>query len=1066
MIVAVAMALPFYSVQSSSIARSSPAMQNALSATARSSIFSPALLAAKRDSELNIASSVRAGIFTPTAALPFQAQGTESLATFAGDCTTPKFSWSLGETVCVKVANAPVSSGVVVRRVQLGGPEGLVRQTFDVVGSSQTFSFVLPANPTSSVAGLAVDNRGTWSVALVDEDAGARDVAAIVVHDPAQAVADLQISKSLASGGFTAGSNVTYLVFITNQGPDAATNVHFADNTLSNTTFVSFAQNTGPAFNCTSPSGGSAGTTNCSATTMAANTTASFTAVYLVSAGVADGAPESDIAVIGSNTVDQFPASNNTPTTAEASNPTPPSCSITCPSNVTKAADTVNSEGQLGSIVTFGDAESTGSCGTGSVTSIPASGSFFAIGSSVVTTSTPSGQSCSFTVTVTDTTAPVISCPQPITVEESSAGSGSATVNYDVSATDNSGIVHISCDKPSGSSFNVGTTQVQCTATDDANNNANCSFSVTVTSNTVACTLSAPTSPIVVNSPANACGANVGFSVDSTGTCGTIACNHASGSFFGLGDTLVTCKSETGGASTSFTVTVNDVTAPTPNLAALPTVSGQCSVSVEPPTATDNCGGVIAANTNDPRTYDAPGTYVVHWTYGDNSGNSTSQNQTVIVDADSSAPIPDVATLPTVTGECSATVAGTPTATDNCSGSDIAGTTTDSLSFAGAGTYTVHWTYTDASGNSSHQNQTVVVTDSVAPTIALVGSGSETVECHTSFTDQGVTTTDNCVPKNVTVATSGSVDPNTPGTYTLTYTATDGGGNHASVQRTVTVVDTTPPSFTFVPANISVNTGPNAATCDTTVNPGSATASDSCGTVTVTRSPSGNTFPVGNTTVTWTATDSAGHSTTATQTVTVVDNTPPALSCPANLTVSLPLNSTATTRAVSYPAATATDNCGGAVTIGYSVASGSVFPVGTTPVTVTATDSHGNSTSCTFAVTVLYNFTGFFSPVGNLPTLNAVNAGRAIPVKFSLSGDKGLNIFAVDSPYSLSLNCATSDPGVDVTETLTAGGSSLSFGGDQYNYVWKTESSWAGTCRQLVVKLSDGSTHVANFKFK
>jgi hypothetical protein len=79
-----------------------------------------------------------------------------------------------------------------------------------------------------------------------------------------------------------------------------------------------------------------------------------------------------------------------------------------------------------------------------------------------------------------------------------------------------------------------------------------------------------------------------------------------------------------------------------------------------------------------------------------------------------------------------------------------------------------------------------------------------------------------------------------------------------------------------------------------------------------------------------------------------------------------------------------------------------------------------------------------------------------------------LNIFAINNPYSTSLNCATNDPGVDVTETLTAGGSSLSYSAssDQYNYVWKTESSWAGTCRQLVVTLNDGSIHVANFKFK
>ena len=103
-------------------------------------------------------------------------------------------------------------------------------------------------------------------------------------------------------------------------------------------------------------------------------------------------------------------------------------------------------------------------------------------------------------------------------------------------------------------------------------------------------------------------------------------------------------------------------------------------------------------------------------------------------------------------------------------------------------------------------------------------------------------------------------------------------------------------------------------------------------------------------------------------------------------------------------------------------------------------------------------------------TLNAVNAGRAIPVKFSLSGNKGLNIFAADSPFTVSLaSCDPNNPGVDITETITAGSSSLSYdaGSDQYVYTWKTDAAWVGTCRQLVVKLNDGSSnHVANFKFK
>ncbi len=236
----------------------------------------------------------------------------------------------------------------------------------------------------------------------------------------------------------------------------------------------------------------------------------------------------------------------------------------------------------------------------------------------------------------------------------------------------------------------------------------------------------------------------------------------------------------------------------------------------------------------------------------------------------------------------------------------------------------------------------------------------------------------------------------------------------------------------------------------------------------VTQSPSAGTLVgLGSHTITVTATDAGGNTTTATTGFTVNDTTAPVMSCPANLVVSLPANSSATSMAVNFPAPTGTDNCT-APTVITSVSSGSVFPVGTTTVAATAADGAGNQSSCTFTVTVLYSFTGFFSPVGNLPTLNTVNAGRAIPVKFSLGGNKGLNIFTANSPYTVSFNCDTSDPGVDVTETVTAGGSTLSYnsGSDQYHYTWKTENSWAGTCRQLVFKLNDGSTHVANFKFR
>ena len=151
-----------------------------------------------------------------------------------------------------------------------------------------------------------------------------------------------------------------------------------------------------------------------------------------------------------------------------------------------------------------------------------------------------------------------------------------------------------------------------------------------------------------------------------------------------------------------------------------------------------------------------------------------------------------------------------------------------------------------------------------------------------------------------------------------------------------------------------------------------------------------------------------------------------------------------------------------------SKASGSVFNVGTTTVTATADDGHGNTASCSFHVTVLYDFTGFFQPVANPPTVNVVNAGRAIPVKFSLSGNKGLSIFAANSPQSGVIPCDASAPAQDLTDTTTAGNSSLSYdaSSDQYNYVWATNRAWANTCKQLIVRLADGTDHIAYFKFR
>lgn len=382
---------------------------------------------------------------------------------------------------------------------------------------------------------------------------------------------------------------------------------------------------------------------------------------------------------------------------------------------------------------------------------------------------------------------------------------------------------------------------------------------------------------------------------------------------------------------------------------------------------------------------DASGNYYVVDTADDRVEKfGTAASPVANAGADQIVECAGAATSVTLDGSASTPGSGTINSYSWSEGASALGTGSPLTVALSSGSHTITLTVTDTGGGSATDSLVVNVVDTTAPVIHLNGANPLTVECHTSFADPGATATDTCAG-SVPVNASGTVDPNTPNTYTITYTASDG-FNSASATRTVIVEDTTPP----------------------------------------------------------------------------------VISCPADIVVTLPPNSNATSMVVNYPAVTAADSCSSTVSVTSSPASGSVFPVGTTTVNATATDGSGHTSSCSFHVTVLYDFAGFFPPVANLPTFNVVNAGRAVPVKFSLSGNKGLAVFAPNSPSSGPVACNSNDDAGNLVDTLNAGGSSLSYdpSTDQYVYVWKTDASWAGTCRQLVVQLNDGSIHRANFKFR
>jgi len=133
---------------------------------------------------------------------------------------------------------------------------------------------------------------------------------------------------------------------------------------------------------------------------------------------------------------------------------------------------------------------------------------------------------------------------------------------------------------------------------------------------------------------------------------------------------------------------------------------------------------------------------------------------------------------------------------------------------------------------------------------------------------------------------------------------------------------------------------------------GTATATDNAGSVSIARSgvPTGNNFPVGTTTITYTATDDAGNSSTATQTVTVIDNTAPTISAPAPASTTAGGTGHATIPNV-VAGTTASDNCG-PVTVTQSPLAGTVVGVGTHTITITATDAAGNTSTATTTFTV------------------------------------------------------------------------------------------------------------------
>ena len=233
------------------------------------------------------------------------------------------------------------------------------------------------------------------------------------------------------------------------------------------------------------------------------------------------------------------------------------------------------------------------------------------------------------------------------------------------------------------------------------------------------------------------------------------------------------------------------------------------------------------------------------------------------------------------------------------------------------GAHTITLTVSSSGGGSDDDEVLITIVDTLAPTITLNGTDPMTVECHTTFSDPGAMASDACagdLTSSITV--SGSVNPNVVGPYTLTYTVSDG-SHTTSKNRTVNVVDTTPPVITINGAN------PVTVECHTSFTDLGATANDGCaGSFPATASGTVNVNVPGTYTITYNASDPSGNpAAPQARTVNVVDTTVPVIIVNGNTPELWSPNHKYQTFSVTDFVTGATDSCNTSLGVGSVVIS-------------------------------------------------------------------------------------------------------------------------------------------------
>ncbi len=548
--------------------------------------------------------------------------------------------------------------------------------------------------------------------------------------------------------------------------------------------------------------------------------------------------------------------------------------------------------------------------------------------------------------TVPDTTPPVVTVPADITTPATSPAG--ATVTFAASAIDDiDGALTPACSPASGDLFPIGATTVTCTATDAAGNTGSATFDVTVApyvdqppaidpiadqtiaegaTGSVAVSASDPDGDVVTMLfyGANAGDPLPGFvTLDYPGGIGGSASLDLAPGFSDAGTYPITVLATNAGGfdTTTFTITVTNVDQPP----AIDPIADQ--------TIAEGATGSVAVSASDP-----DGDVVTMLFYGANAGD----------------PLPGFVTLDYPGG------IGGSASLDLAPGFSDAGTYPITVLATNAGgfdttTFTITVTNTNRAPVASDQSVATAAGTPVDVTlVAADPDGDQLTYIIASQPAHGTVT----LAANVATYTP---DPGYSGPDSFTFTAWDGFLEASPATVSVAVADTTDPVVTVPPDVTTEAAGPGGAAVTF-----SASATDDVdGALTPTCVPaSGSTFPLGMTTVTCSATDASGNTGTASFAVTVVDTTPPAITTPEGGTPpDLTVKATGPTGATVSFVLGATDGVDGPLSSTCSPAPGSLFPVGTTTVTCTATDRAGNVAGVSFEVTV----TPYEGPVPTTP---------------------------------------------------------------------------------------------------